>query len=253
MRRKAALSPDAWKALPKDQQEDYVLVKGRYVLDVEDSEGFTLEDTSGYKQTIAALRTERDELEGRVVAFKGMDPKAAKEALAKAEEQKTWTPPERMAEREKALKDKADADLAAERATSTRYRGQLVKQLVTAEATKALVAAGCKKVRLMLPQIESQIRVEENKTTGELVARVIDANGNPAMTKKAGMGEMQLSELIENTRSDPEFADCFGGSGANGSGAKPDTGFKAPEKTVARAEAGSNLEAIAAGEAGVSG
>jgi hypothetical protein len=253
MRRKAKLSPDAWKALPEAQREDYVLVNGSYLLDVEAVDGFTLEDTGALKQTISALRTEKDGLEGRVAAFKGMDPEAAKEALAKREEMKTWTPPEKMSEREKALKDKADADLSGERATSAKYRGQLEKQLRTNEATKALVAAGCKKVRLLLPEVERQIRVEENKTTGELVARVVDANGNPAVTKKAGMGDMTIAELIEITRADPEFADCFSGSGASGTGKEPESGFKKPDKSVGQAEAGKNLEAIAAGEVGVSG
>jgi hypothetical protein len=251
MRRKAKLSPDAWKALPADQQADYVAVGGVYVLDVEPVDGFTLEDTSPLKQTISALRTEKGELEGRVAAFKGMDAEAAKEALAKREEMKSWTPPEKISEREKALKDKADADLAKEKSRGDRYQGQLVKSLRSDAITQALVAAGCKKVRLMLPQVERFVRVEENQQ-GELIARVIDEKGNPALTKKAGMGEMPLSELVEGMREDAEFADCFGGSGASGTGKQPESGFTKASKTVTAEQASSNLEGIAAGEVAVS-
>jgi hypothetical protein len=208
--------------LPADTQKEYSQItdgvhKGKYMLKVEAADGFALDDIEGLKNTVSATRAERDRL---ATQFKDIDPVKAREALAKLEEIKKWTPDDKTKElvegTKKQLAEKFTAELTDKEKALAQRDNQIAELLIVSAATSA--AASLKgNVKLLLPHIKSQCRVVMKD--GVPVAQVIGENGNPRLSLKAGStAEMTVPEFVESLRDNPDFAVCFAGSGSKGSG-----------------------------------
>lgn len=188
---------------------------------------FALEDVGGLKTTLATLRTEVGEAAARNKAFEGLDPAIARNALAKVEEMKNWTPEQKVQEqikaREEQLETKHKEQLVPLQATNQSLLQQLDDVLGAQTARVALKAAGATAagLELLMPHVQNRIKAKDG-ASGKRVAVVVDANGNPQVTNRPGSNDpMSIDELVLSFKK--EHAGCFAGSGASGGGA-PGTG-----------------------------
>lgn len=230
--------------------------EGKYVVDVVGVGGFALEDVSGLKSALGSERSLREKAEAAVKSFEGLDAKVVREALAQIEELKQ-NPVEgrvkaQLEAREKALKEKFDKDLSEKENMAKDLQRQLENHLVNSTATAA-IASQKGNVRLLLPHVLSQIKVERDQKSGNFVAKVVDKDGNPRISLKSGSTEnMSIDELVESMRSDDTYMAGFEGTRASGTGAQGSGSGRGGSKRVISkndAEAiSANIEAIAKGE-----
>lgn len=176
--------------------------------------------------TLKALRSkldsvykERNELLKR---FDGIDPETARAALqaqverekADAEKKGEW---ERL--RTKLAEEHGKA-LEKERATAQRLRTSLERQVVRAEAVRAIAAAKGDP-DLLLPHVLASVAVVEEGE--EFVARVLDPKDRGKHRFNSKGEYMSIAELVaEDLRE--RFPRAFEGSGTAGSGASGSTG-----------------------------
>ena len=206
--------------VPSEIANLYVEIDGRFVLDVEPTGGFALEDVTGLKSSLSKERQNARTAQKALDAFDGLNVDEAREALGKVGEMSTWTPDDKVREqinaREKQLTSKHVAELDKANGELTAIRGQLETQLIQASAMEAIASMGGN-VQLLMPHIKSQTRME--MVDGKFVAQVIDENGVPRVSMKTGSTDgMTINELVGSMRDAETFAPAFAGSGATGSG-----------------------------------
>lgn len=199
---------------PLDGSED------RFLLQVTPADGFVLEDVSGLK---SALQKERQNVEAAntsLKAFEGLDPKKARDALARIEEIGNWKPDDKVKEtirqREEQLTAKFDADLKVERDAREAAEGEVKRLLIDSAATEAISKAKGD-VDLLLPHVRSQTRVEAEN--GRFVARVIDPKDGSVRISMEPRNQdpMGIPELVTSMRE--RFPAAFEGAAARGTGA----------------------------------
>jgi len=176
--------------------------------------------------TLKALRSkldsvykERNELLKR---FGDLDPEAARAALqaqadrekADAEKKGEW---ERL--RTKLAEEHGKA-LEKERATAARLRSSLERQIVRAEAVRAIAAAKGDP-DLLLPHVLASVEVVEEGD--EFVARVLDPKERGKHRFNSKGEYMTISELVTADLRE-RFPRAFEGSGTGGSGATGSAG-----------------------------
>src|SRR5882672_10937772 len=169
-----------------------------FVPDIEAVDGWNLEDVAGLRAALEAERSSKEGLQTKLHGFDGIDPKLARDLIAKRAEMANWTPDEKMREqiaaREKALQEKFEGEVAAERAKSARLLAILERKVVDASATAAI--AKLKGVpELLLPHIKSRVKVVESGD--DFVGRVLADDGKTfAVTRRSGAtGDMSIEEL----------------------------------------------------------
>jgi len=199
---------------------------GKFVLSVEESDGYALENISGLKSALGKERSTREQLERDVVKFKDIDPDKAREALEKWAEFQAIDPAKEadkiantkfeaardqlVKSHEAALKPVTDRNAKLEAAVDGLTRKQ--------QATAAIAAAKGE-VGLLLPHVLPQTKVKENDS-GEFVVEVVDASG---ATRFGAKGEpMTVAELVAEMKASETFARAFDGEGHSGSGKQPD-------------------------------
>lgn len=221
---KAVLTEEAWQKLAKELQAEYTKdQKGRYVLAVEPVEGFSLEDVAGLKTSLGRERTTREEFERRLKDLEGLDPAKAREALAKLEEMKNWSPEEKVREqvaaRERALTEKYQGEVAKAQEKLTKAQAALERNLKTAAATAAIAKA--KGVpELLLPHVLNRLKVVPNGDDYGL--KVLGMDGNPMVSMRQGHhGDATVEELVELLKADATFGRAFEGAGSAGGGTTP--------------------------------
>jgi len=252
---KAILTEDEQNALPEALKGEYKKnADGNFVLDVIPTSGYALEDVVGLKGALGKERNAREALEQAQKAFEGLDPEAARKALAKLEEIKDNPLDEKVKAqvdaREKALNEKFAKELGAKDTEIGDYRSQLEEHLVTASATAA-IAKHKGVVDLLLPHVKSQVRVEKD-AAGKFTARVIGADGHPRISLRQGNSEnMTIEELVETMRESDTFGVAFEGSQSSGTGAENNAGGTGGKKTVSFGDSkamSANIEDIASGK-----
>jgi len=228
---------------------------GTFLLDVEGTGGYELENTTNLKTALGKERSNATEAAKRLKAFEDLDPDAAREALVKVEEYANFDPEKKVEEAMKAREaqlikqhEKALVGLKDENGT---LLGQLETNLITSAATKA-IAANQGSVDLLLPHVMRQTRMRRTET-GQFIAEVVDTDGHPRVGDTNG-NPMTIPQLVDEMRSSDSFARAFDGSGATGSGATNNaapSGNKGRSRTVSRLDQNAlntNIEAIAKGE-----
>jgi hypothetical protein len=192
----------------------------KFVLDVEPSEGFALENITGLKSALQSERGRVRELEQSVKKFDGIDPQAALDALGKLDQIDNWSPDEKMSERMKSreaeISKKFTAEVDAAKAQADKMRSELEKQLIHNATVDALRNHGGN-VDLLLPHVKGQARLEESENGYRVV--VVGDNGEARVSMKSGsVDNMTIDELVETMRVNDSFAPAFSGSGASGGG-----------------------------------
>jgi len=194
----------------------------KYYLDVKPTDGITLEDTSGLRNTIGKLRGEVRTLKRDAEAFKGLDAEAARDALARLGEiEKEGGTSEDVQKKLEALKKQLGDVHAQEKRSLEAERAEieeaLSKALIDAAVTEAVGGKGS--VKLLLPAVRGRVRVVKTEA-GDRVARVYDGEGNELISRKPGSNgvPMDVAEYVESLRSDADYARAFDGSGPSGGG-----------------------------------
>jgi hypothetical protein len=232
---KAIIDAEAFAALPAEVQEHYgEETDGNHTLDVTATNGLELADNSNLKKTLQRERTAKEKLEKRIAPFEGIDPKAAKDALAKIDELAELDPEAMSAEAkaafEKKLSDKFEADrntltkkheteMGEVQGTNKKLTGQLESLMIKSTATRAIAEAKGS-VDLLYPIIRENSRVVSDDE-GNLRVEIIDPDTKDArLSPKAGSTElMTIEEYVGVLKETDRFARAFDGTGSSGSGA----------------------------------
>lgn len=212
---------DATKAL-------YVEKDGKFVLDVEPADGFSLEDVSGLKTALGKERTRADKAEGLIGKFKDLDPDKARKALDEVEELKKLDPnkeADKIAntkfEAAKAqLLEKHNGEMQALKDRDSHLTKTIEGLLIDAAATSALAEAKGS-VELLLPHVRAHTRVKE--VDGKFAVEVVDKDGNAKIADSKGT-PMDIKGLVAEMRQSEAFGRAFEGSGQTGTGKTQNTG-----------------------------
>lgn len=215
-------------------QKEYVQVEGQeaYQLAVEEVGGLQLADV-GKMQT--ALDRERQNVKAtsaKLKAYDGIDPAAAREALALREKFEKGELSDKDAERlktlEKQLAEKYDGQRkqlveshSAEKNNWSQREAKLLNQVRESQINSVVdtaIAAHEGIPALLKPLLLSRVKLEED---GDTWKRTITGdNGQPMLSRKPGSltENMDLDEYVGMLKSKPEFAGAFKGSGSSGGG-----------------------------------
>jgi hypothetical protein len=213
---------DSLDGLPEAIASEYAKGDdGKFLLQVGATNGFALENVNGLKTALGKERENVATANAKLLRFGELEPGAAHAALLKVQEMQDWTPDQKSKEAAEAqisqLNSKHGKEMAKVADEAADLRNQLKGQLVTNDATAAIVAAGGN-VELLLPHVEKQMKMAD--VDGKYVAQVIDDDGIPRVSMKTGSTDsMGIGELVESMKSLENFAPAFAGSGASGSGA----------------------------------
>lgn len=231
----------------------YVEKDGKFVLDVEATDGYALEDVSGLTKALETERGQRKtyekevrDLKAKIEAYGDADPDKVQEALKTAKElaegklenetQAKWEA------RERQLIEQHEKQVADLQKQVQSYRGRIIHLGVDAEVEKALdqlvqdgheLHAGARSILLDHARKQVQAEIADD---GALKVSVVDENGNPRI-KDAQGNEMGIPDLVGKLPETMPFA--FKASGAQGSGSSQNPGGGTPPaSTKKRSEMG---------------
>lgn len=199
---------------------------GKFVLSVEEADGYALENISGLKSALGKERSTREQLERDVVRFKDIDPDKAREALAKWEEFQAIDPAKEADKIADTKFNAAKDQLVKKHGDEIKTREDRIARLTGAvdgltrkQQATAAIADAKGAVELLLPHVLSHTKVKETDA-GEFMTQVVDAAGEVRFNSA---GEpMTVKELVAEMRGSESFSRAFDGDGQSGSGKQPD-------------------------------
>jgi len=224
----AALPAEDWKRKEFKQGEDK-----RFYADLEPVDGWEFQHIEGLKATARTERERREKWEKEATDLKkaigDMKPEEVAALKTRVEEMKLWTPDDKVKAQIASIeKQYADKVKQVEDQTS----GKIAKR--EAEIRRLLVDASTREIlsrkevggdaELLLPHVHPMVKVTLDDATGKAAIQVVDANGDPIVSKKPGAtGSMTLEELLTG-HFKKQFPAAYKGSGATGGGAPGTTG-----------------------------
>jgi hypothetical protein len=218
--------PEPIKALYK-QIEDEGDLKGKWLLQVEGVNGFSLEDVAGLKNALVATKGELEQARAAVDGFKGLDAKKVRKDLQELERLKKLNPEteaDRLAEAKiaaqvEALSQQHATEIEVRNKRETTLMGEINRVLVDNEARAAILEA--KGVpELLLPTMRSRLKVVE--TDGKFGVQVLNDRGNQDYVVKGGNTvPSTIADLVAKFKADPKFGRAFDASERSGGGANP--------------------------------
>ncbi len=220
------LSADAHAKLADPLKGEYVLdaTLGKFVLQVTPSEGWALENVAGLKETLADQKQKHKLAMEKLSAFGELTPETAKHAVEQLAGLGDLSDKEklekRLASERTQLATKYEGEIKQRDAALTAMRAEVERVLVDGEVARILAKPEVRgSFPLLIGPIRQSVKVEQNDK-GQFEVRVMDRNGNPAISRKSGNnGPMALEEYVTSLRSDAEFQRAFDGTGSTGSGA----------------------------------
>lgn len=202
------------------------------------TDGFELEQTAGFRNTVASERERADRLASKLKMYgwrvdgegkltEGEDVihvDVARDAIAKVKSGSLGEPRDIKAAREeiareykeKYEREKAQFDLQRQQDLAVVY-----ENIVMREADAAVRANGGNDLTMqaLLPTIKERVRVERT-TDGKLYPAVYSPQGKQLISRKNGSSDpMGLAEFVATLREDPVFKPNFPSTRAGGSGA----------------------------------
>jgi hypothetical protein len=221
---KAQITPGEYATLSDSDKAHYPTAdnKGNYTADIQKVGGLALEDVGGLRSALEKTRNEKSQFIDKLKSFEGLEnPDAARDAIAKLEDMKSWTPETEVQARIDAqitdLKSKYETDLTAANEKLSIAELGFERYLIEGAASANISKVAPKSLKVLLPHVASQLGVFEQD--GEKVVLVKGSDGNPRITTLAGQtGNMQVAELLDTMSKEDDYATVFPGSGATGSG-----------------------------------
>lgn len=212
---------------------------------------------SGLKAKADELLSETKRAKQQLKDFEGFNPaefKKLKEAADQAERDRATAAGDFKA-LEQQLVSKYESSLKAADTEKADMQRAMESHLIDAAAANEL-ARHSDTPRLLMPHVRAMMKVV--KEEGQFVSRIVDpATGTVRIGKGQGTTPMTLSELIDEMRSNPEYAPAFRGTGSSGGGASKSvaSGGGGGSKTIAAGDQQAfmaNLADIASGKITVS-
>jgi hypothetical protein len=215
--------------VPEDFRGLYVEKDGNYVLNSEgDGVGSAVRAITKLNKSLRAARAEAQGLKGRsadlsALAEYGDSPESIIEGInAKIDEIKSTHKTKNGEELERRVtKIKEDLstthrqEVEVHQKRITALTGQLHGHLVVSTATAALAEAGAIDVDLVLPHLQSQVKVTEED--GKFAVNVVDAAGDPRYSGTTG-APMTIKEAVLEMKSKEKFAPLFKSESHSGGG-----------------------------------
>lgn len=227
MKRKARYSEENWKKLEKAVQEDYVRVERdgevHYLLDVEESDGFGLDNVIGLKTVLQEAKEDRRKAREANKLFEGLDPVAARAALETVKKLESGTLDDKtkalVESQVKQITEKFGGELKTKEERLAMVTKALEEQVVTNAALSAIVDPELKgNPDLLLPIVTRSTKMVEVEP-GKFEAHVFGADGKPLVTRAQGNnGPMGIKEYVGLLRKEPKYAPAFAGTGSTGGG-----------------------------------
>lgn len=98
-----------------------------------------------------------------------------------------------------------------------KYKEKVTKDKITSEAARA-IAEHKGEPKLLTSIIEAQCKVISDEHTGNLVCRVVDADG--AVRTSLDGGFLTVNDLVVEMKNDPDYADAFESKDTTGGGGR---------------------------------
>lgn len=217
---------------------------GRFMLQVEPVEGFALEDVSGLKSTLGKLKERATKAESQLKGFSALERSADELAtsLAELDQLKSNGQPvneqvERLQKELESVRIAAKAEtektVAPIQESLDRRTEQLKTLLLDNQLTSAITQAGGS-VPLLLDALKRYTRVREDDD-GNIVAEVVDGDGSPRVTG-ADLSPMPFSALVEEIKTNDQYAPAFIASGHSGGGTQASSPTTNGQPTPAQVE-----------------
>lgn len=225
---------DSLEDVDEPLREHYIAgegdLQGKFILDGEERDGHKIANVG---KLMSALNKEREAAKSaatKLSAFGDLDPKTAKEAIDRLKtlddevDDKTKTQIETLrkqieseySSKTKQLSEKHQEALGKIEERTKTLESRLHKALVVEQAMKALNEAGARAPKLLLPHIESSVRMTIDENGNESVV-VVGDDGQPRMSRKSGTtANMTIEEFVHSLKDDDQFAVAFEGSKAKG-------------------------------------
>ena len=199
-------------------------LEGKYVLKVEEVDGWAMENVKALKSSMSRAKQERDDAR-KIVKELGDDFSVDeyKEAMGELEKLRKGTGDDRIKAQieseKKQLTDKFNRDIKASADQLAARDKEIEELLITSEATRSLTEHKGN-VTLLLPHVKSRCRVARG-ANGKPFAQIVGDDGNPVLTMKQGSdAPMGIGEFVESLKSNATYAPAFVGSGASGTSGK---------------------------------
>lgn len=179
---------------------------------------------TGVHKALESEREARQELEGQVKLFDGIDPEEVKKILAekaRAEQERSRAEGdfEKLLQQER---DKFAKELKQREGLTQGLRNDLEGALIDSAATKAITKFEGD-AELLLPHVKANTKLIE--VNGKHVAVVLDESGEPRLAPdaKTATDYMGIEHLVGGWKEAGKFAGAFAGTGASGGGATAST------------------------------
>lgn len=244
--------------------------EGKFVLNVESVNGFQLAPITKLQNALSAARQERDTFKDQLKSFrddegnlldlgsmqseledlrklKDLDPKDSERIKTLEENLK-----KQYAAREEQLTSNLTAKLKEAEEKANKFKSQLHKSALMAEATKAIEEHGGYS-EVLLPHVERFCKAEEiedSEGNVRIKYNVIDPETGQPRLSVANPGStenMSVSELVAELKKTPSFQGCFKAPDTSGSGSgnrKPQNGNPLPQSTPAGDDVSNPVERL---------
>ncbi|HKX32090.1 MAG TPA: hypothetical protein VJ302_30670 [Blastocatellia bacterium] len=228
--------------VPEALKGEYEQKDGKFYLKVDGDADSVFPGLAAAKKQLLA---EKKAVEDRLKAYEGIDPERARQLMTDAEKLEAdklkakgdWDA------RETQLKGQLAADLQKReqhfsgeaekwKTREALLMGALEENLIGAQATAAIVAAGGSP-ELLLPHVIKLAKLFEED--GKFAARVVDEKGAPRIANVKG-DPFTMTHLVDELKANPVFGRAFAASPAGGSGAPGQSRNNSGGKTKTRAD-----------------
>jgi ribosomal protein S13 len=202
-------------------------LEGKFILDVDASDGFTLENVDGLKRALATERSEHGAAKRSLKAFEGIDPEKAKTAIAKIDELGDIDPKKDV---DRLVEEKIQARVTqinerheTEKTSLSKRieaRDALLRQTLVQDAALQAISAEKGDPDLLLPHVLPKIKLDlAEGDDGKLTTKihVLDEKGNTRIGDSQG-NDMTIGQLVGDMKKHEKFSRLFEGSGHQGSG-----------------------------------
>jgi len=219
--------------VPESLREHYVQAEGedRFVLAVEEQEGFALENVANLKSALGRLKDEATKANNSLKPFAALkaQPEEIAEALAelatlreaKGDESEQMAALRlEMDNLKKSAKTELEKALAPVKSLSDSRLEQIKELLIDTKLQAAIIEEGGSP-KLLMPVLKNEVRATTNDE-GKVVVEIVDADGSPRVTG-ADLSPMSFSDLVREKKQDDELAVAFKANGHSGGGTEPDT------------------------------
>lgn len=204
------------------QRED-----GKYQLQVEPVDGYSLEDVGGLKSALGKEREARSKFEKIAESLGDLTPEQARDAIAELERLREIDPSkeaDRLAQEKvehlrKSLQTQFTSELS-ERDKRIASLTQTVDERVRKQEALSTLSELGGNHDLLMPHILGATRTVEKD--GKYLVEVVDADGNPRIGNDGN--NLTLKAFVAEMRNNESFAPAFKGSGNSGSGKFPSGG-----------------------------